>query len=50
MINNVSFESGFHFKDICESYIQKEISNLNSKKAEMFGNIPTKVLQMFVMQ
>ena len=44
MINeNVSFESSFNFKDISESDMQKEISNLNSKKAGMFGNIPTNV-------
>ena len=46
MINeNVSFESCFSFKEIRESDIQKEVSNLNSKKAGTFGNIPTKVLK-----
>ena len=46
MINkNVSSEPRFSFKEIRESDIQKEVSNLNSKKAESFGNIPTKVLK-----
>ena len=46
MINeNVSFESCFSFKEIQESDIQKEVSNLNSKKAGTFGNIPKKVLK-----
>ena len=40
---NVSFESRLNFKDTSESDIRKEFSNLNSKKAEIFGNIPTKV-------
>ena len=44
MINeNVSFESSFSFKFISKTDIQKEISNLNSKKAGKFGKIPTKV-------
>ena len=44
MINkNVSFESRFSFKDISESDILKEISNLNSKKVGTLGN--TKVLK-----
>ena len=42
---NVSFESRFSFKEIRESDIQKEVSNLNSKKARTFGNIPTNVLK-----
>ena len=33
------------FKDINESDILKEISNLNSKKVGTLGNIPTKVLK-----
>ena len=34
MINeNLSFKSRFNFKDTSETDIQKEISNLNSKKA-----------------
>ena len=41
----MSFESRFSFKDIFETDILKEISNLNSKKARTFGNIPTKVLK-----
>ena len=46
MINeSLSFELSFSFKDINEINIQKKISNLNSKKAETFGNIPTKVLK-----
>ena len=46
MINeNVSFESRFRFKEIRESDIKKEVSNLDSKKAGTFGNIPTKVLK-----
>ena len=46
MINeHVSFESRFSFKGISQSDIQKEISNLNSKKAGSFGNIPAKVLK-----
>ena len=37
MINeNVSFESCFSFKETRESGIEKEISDLNSKKAETF--------------
>ena len=42
---NVSFESCFSFKEILESGTKKEVSNLNSKKAGTFGNIPTKVLK-----
>ena len=42
---NVSFESRFNFKDIRESDIQKEISNLNLKRAGIFGNMPAKVLK-----
>ena len=42
---NVSFERRFTFKETNESYIQNEISNLNPKKARMFGNIPTKVFK-----
>ena len=46
MINeNVSFESHVSFKEIWESDIQKEVSNLNSMKVGTFGNIPTKVLK-----
>ena len=45
MNQNVSFGSRFSFKDINETDIQKEISNLNSKKAGAFENIPTKVLK-----
>ena len=46
MINeHVSFESRFNFRGINQSGIQKEISNLNSKKAGRFGNIPAKVLK-----
>ena len=46
MINeNVSFESSFSFKFISKTDIQKDISNLNSKKAGKFGNIPTKVFK-----
>ena len=41
--NVLSFESRFSFKEIRESGIQKEVSNLNSNKAGAFGNIPTKV-------
>ena len=33
----------FSLKDISEADKQKEISNLKSKKAGTFGNIPTKV-------
>ena len=40
----MSLELCFSFKDISETYIQKEISNLNFKKAGTFRNIPTKVL------
>ena len=36
---NVSFESRFSFKEIRESDIQKEVSNLNSKKAGTLENI-----------
>ena len=44
MINeSISFESRFSFKEIRESDIQKEVSNLNSKKAGTFWNISTKV-------
>ena len=39
---SLSFESRYSFKDISETDIQKEISNSNSKKAEVFGNISTK--------
>ena len=46
MINeNVSFESRFSFKDISETDIQKEFSNLNSEKAGTLGNISAKVLK-----
>ena len=40
---NVSFKWRLNFKDTSESDIWKEFSNFNSKKAEIFGNIPTKV-------
>ena len=51
MINeNVSLESRFNFKDINESDIQKEISNLNSKKAGIYLQKYLKNLQMFVIQ
>ena len=36
----VSFESRFSFKEIRKSDIQKVVSNLNSKKAGTFDNIP----------
>ena len=42
---NVSFESCFSFKETRESDIEKEISNLNSKKADTFGNILIKILE-----
>ena len=46
MINeNFCFESRFSFKDVSETNVEKEISNLNSKKAGTLGNIPTKVLK-----
>ena len=46
MINeNVSFESHFSFKEMQESDIQKEASNLNSKNAGTLRNMPTKVLK-----
>ena len=46
MINgSVSFAPHFCFKEIREPDIQKEVSNLNSKKEETFGNISTKVLK-----
>ena len=45
IIENVSFESRFSSKEIWESEIQKEISNLNSKNAGTFRNILSKVLQ-----
>ena len=40
--NNVSSESRFSSKHISEADIQKGISDLNSKKAEKFGKVPTK--------
>ena len=46
MINeNVSFESRFSFTTVNEDDIQREILNINPKKAGMFGNIPTKMLK-----
>ena len=46
MINeNVSFESRFSFTAVNENDIQREILNLNPKKAGKFGNIPTKMLK-----
>ena len=42
---NLSFESGFNFKETRESNIQEEVSNLNSEKAGTFGNSPTKILK-----
>ena len=45
MNENVLFISRFNFKDISESNIHKEISNLNSKKMGMFDNITTNVLK-----
>ena len=46
MINqNVSFESRFNFQVVNENDIKQEVSNLNSKKAGIFGNIPTKMLK-----
>ena len=44
---NVLFKSRFRFKEIREPDIQKEVSNLHSKKAGTFGNISTKVLKDF---
>lgn len=45
MINeNVSFESRFRFKNVSESDMQQEVSNLNSKK-HAFGNISIKLLE-----
>ena len=41
----MSTESWFHFTEINVSEMTKELSSLNSKIAETFGNIPTKVLQ-----
>ena len=35
----------FSFKETRESGIEKKISNLNSKKAETFGNILMKILE-----
>ena len=50
MINeNVSFESRFSFKDISESDILKEISNLNSKKVGTLGNNLQKYLRSLQM-
>ena len=40
----MSTESLFHFTEISVSEMAKELSNLNSKKAVTFGNIPTKAL------
>ena len=46
MINeNVSFESRFSFTTVNEDDIQREILNINPKKAGTFGNIPTKMLK-----
>ena len=46
MINEyVSFESRLSFKEIQESDIQKNVSNLNSKKVGTFTDIPAKVLK-----
>lgn len=45
MINeNVSFESRFRFKNVSESDMQQEVSNLNSKK-HAFRNISIKLLE-----
>ena len=42
----VSTTSLFHLTEISVSEMTKELSNLNSKKAVTFGNIPTKVLKI----
>ena len=42
---NISFKSRFSFKEIRESDIQKEVSNLNFNKVRTFENVPTKVLK-----
>ena len=45
MINeNVSFESRFSFTAVNEDDIKREILNLNPKKPDAFGYIPTKML------
>ena len=45
MINqNVSVKSLFNFKGIWKSDIQKEVSNLDSKKAGTSANIAIKVM------
>ena len=43
---NVSTESSFHFTEISVSETTKELSSLNSKKAETFDNIATKVVKI----
>ena len=42
---NVSTESLFHFAGISVSEMTKEPFSLNSKKAGIFGNIPTNLLK-----
>ena len=42
----MSTESSFDFTEISVSEMTKELSSLNSKEAESFGNIPTKVLKI----
>ena len=42
---NVSTDSLFHFAEISVSEMTKELSSLNSKKAGIFGNIPTDLLK-----
>ena len=44
---NVPPKSRLSFKEIQELDLQKEVSNLNSKKTGDFGNIPTKALKDF---
>ena len=42
--DNVNIEARFHFEDIDEPMVQKQLASLNKKKPTTFNNIPTKIL------
>ena len=41
---NVNVDAKFHFEDISESSVQKQMASLNKKKPSTFNNIPAKIL------
>ena len=41
---NINIEAKFHFENISEPMVQKQIASLNKKKPTTFNNIPTRIL------